>query len=55
MPEHRNRADVVVAASDASQRMKNQADYVADGDADEVEIQAATVNGGVIMALPQFW
>jgi hypothetical protein len=34
-------ATFVVAASDASDRVKNQADYVADGTADDVEIQAA--------------
>jgi hypothetical protein len=34
-------ATFVVAASDASTRVKNQADYVADGTADNVEIQAA--------------
>jgi parallel beta-helix repeat protein len=34
-------ATFVVAASNASDRVKNQADYVADGTADDVEIQAA--------------
>lgn len=34
-------ATLVVAASDASPRMKAQADYVADGTADNIEIQAA--------------
>jgi parallel beta-helix repeat protein len=34
-------ATFVVAASNASDRVKNQADYVADGTADNVEIQAA--------------
>jgi hypothetical protein len=34
-------ATFVVAASDASDRVKNQADYLADGTADNVEIQAA--------------
>ena len=34
-------ATFIVAASDASTRMKNQADYVADGTADDVQIQAA--------------
>jgi hypothetical protein len=34
-------ATFVVAASDASDRVKNQADYVADGTADDVDIQAA--------------
>jgi hypothetical protein len=34
-------ATFIVAASDASTRVKNQADYVADGTDDDVEIQAA--------------
>jgi hypothetical protein len=45
-------ATFVVAASDASDRMKQQADYVADGTADDVQIQAAIdalpVAGGTV-------